>query len=352
MIKFRVLFSGVIIAGSIAAVAAPVSFATAADRPDAAPARCQTVNFTSFSQADQEAALNYWTPQRMATAQTTSKQGGVMSDLPAATTTVCIPVSSATSAPDEPAPGTKAGSVFFNGYPADGELFSGSHANCTGSVLNGNNNHISLVLTAAHCLLGQHDGQVTMTKGSVYVPQYYHGHYPYKTWDSVGFAWKGWIGCSHGKCSINDEDDYAILVLVKHQGLQVGRITGYNGWTIDFKTLESNVHLVGYPRYYTNGKPIPVSIQRPLTTVNTAIIEFPTPGRNLPYWTMPTPGFTTGTSGSPWLINFNNGVGIAIGDLGGYQAGGINASPSYSSSWDYSESNFMAVLSEADRIKN
>lgn len=171
MIRFRVVFSGLIIAGGIAAVAAPVSLASAAARPSASSAPstpCQAVNLTSFSKADQDAALNYWTTQRMATARPAAKSTGITSDLPAATTTVCIPVTFTTATPaSPPARGVKAGSVFFNGYPPDGELFSGNRNFCTGSVVNGGNNHISLILTAAHCLLGQHDGHVTMDKGAV-----------------------------------------------------------------------------------------------------------------------------------------------------------------------------------------
>ena len=304
MIRFRVVFSCLIIAGGLA-VGVPASVASAAASPSAPSAHCQTVNFTSFSTG--------------------------------ATTTECVPVSPATSEPDSAGPANA-----FAGYPADGAVFVLGRRLCSGSVINGGSNHISLVLTAAHCVLYASGGHVKVRTGVWYDPQYDGGPSRFGRWNAVGVAWKGYISCSSRGCTANTEDDYAILVVAKHNGLQVGRVTGYNGWTIDFNTFEPSVRLVGDP----------TNISHPLTTVSNALIVFPTSGRNLPFWRMASPGFSNGTSGSPWLINFRNGVGIAIGDIGGYQQGGATASPSYSSSWDYSESNFLAVVSEADRIRN
>jgi V8-like Glu-specific endopeptidase len=333
MIRFRVMFSCLIIAGGLAAVAVPVSLASAADRPDARSAPCQTVDVTLFSKAEQQAALNYWTPQRMAAARPASSPNGIVSDVPAGTTTVCVPITAATSSSEVPAPaprGSNAQSTFFNGYPADGEIFYGRNRVCSGSVINGGGNHLSLILTAAHCVRGRRAGDF------VYVPEYHSGQAPLGKWSAVGVA-------SH---YANDEEDYAFLVVQKHSGIQVGTKTGANRYEIDFNTSENGVRLVGYPLSDRG--------QRALTTLGNAFVIFPTPAHNLPYWTMATPGFSDGTSGSPWLINFNarTRVGIAIGDIGGYQQGGIHPSPSYSSSWVFTESNFLAVLSAADRIRN
>jgi hypothetical protein len=362
MIRFSVLFSGLVVVGGIAAVAVPVSGASAgASVAVSRGVSCQSVNFTSFSQADQESTLSYWTPVNMGNAKPenpATESTVPLSELEAATTSECVLIPATAGTSPVPASSTTSGSgataqsTWINGYPPEGELFVGKHAFCSGSVLaDGSSGTDSLVLTAAHCVVGERDGKVYLNKGAVFVPQYHQGKSPFGRWKAIGFAWKNWITCSNGECKTHPEYDYAIMVLAKVDGKRIGTVTGENGWGYNTGTSVSNVRLIGYPGYYAKdnkqGKRIPLSKQRPLTTVGTASAV---PESGLPYWRIKSPDFTDGTSGSPWLVEFGQqfpGLGVTIADLGGYERGGVNPSPSYASDWAFDLSSFEAVVAEA-----
>jgi hypothetical protein len=352
MIRFSVLLSCAVLAGGIAVGVVPGAGASAATRP---ATDCQSVNFTPFSQALETAALRYWTSQRMAAAEPqnpATEPTAPASQLKTTTSTVCVSPSTATGAPAVAAAAgvgaTPNGS--FGGYPAEGKLFisnlGGSPGTCTGSVVNGTNqpNNESLVLTAAHCILGSHDGHEYINTSAIFAPKYARGKSPYGRWTATGFAWTNdWMKCTNpDNCPTHPEYDYVILVMAELNGHHLGSVTGQNGWEIDTARTVDGVRLVGYPCCYApknkQGGRIPVSKQLPLTTVGTAVTV--TEGGQL-FRRENSPGFTDGTSGSPWLIRFGGNVGIVIADLGGYEGGGSKPSPSYAPFWNGTFRNVM-----------
>jgi hypothetical protein len=352
MIRFSVLLSCAVLAGGIAVGVVPGAGASAATRP---ATDCQSVNFTPFSQAQETAALRYWTSQRMAAAEPqnpATEPTAPASQLKTTTSTVCVSPSTATGAPAVAAAAgvgaTPNGS--FGGYPAEGKLFisnlGGSPGTCTGSVVNGTNqpNNESLVLTAAHCILGSHDGHEYINTSAIFAPKYARGKSPYGRWTATGFAWTNdWMKCTNpDNCPTHPEYDYVILVMAELNGHHLGSVTGQNGWEIDTARTVDGVRLVGYPCCYApknkQGGRIPVSKQLPLTTVGTAVTV--TEGGQL-FRRENSPGFTDGTSGSPWLIRFGGNVGIVIADLGGYEGGGSKPSPSYAPFWNGTFRNVM-----------
>lgn len=354
MTRFSVLLSAAVLAGGIAVGvgAVPGAGASAAARP---AADCQTVNFTPFSRVQEAAALRYWTPRRMAAAtpqNPATEPTASASQLKTVTSTVCVPLSTATGAPAVAAAarGGAAPNGTFGGYPAEGKLFitnlAGAKGTCTGSVVNGTNqpNNASLVLTAAHCILGSRNGHEYINTSAIFAPKYARGKSPYGRWTATGYAWTSdWMKCANpNKCATHPEYDYLILVMAKLNGQHLGSVTGQNGWEINPARTVDGVRLVGYPCCYApknkQGAPIPVSKQLPLTTVGTAATV--TEGGQL-FRRENSPGFTDGTSGSPWLIRIGHDLGIVIADLGGYEMGGSKPSPSYAPFWNGTFSNVM-----------
>jgi hypothetical protein len=159
---------------------------------------------------------------------------------------------------------------------------------------------------------------------------------PYGTWSVEEVFLNSWMSCTIPlvDCSTNPLNDYAIIVLSPQDGNGVGDITGANGWTINQPDSIDNVTIAG----------IPGTSSDLLTTV-TDIDTVTESGST--YREATTPGFTDGTSGGPWLTDFDTttGLGTLIGDIGGYEEGGPSSgSPSYSDDWT---SGFATVVSDA-----
>ena len=192
--------------------------------------------------------------------------------------------------------------------PAVGALFRtasrrlGSHF-CTASVVDSPAG--DLVITAAHCVTGVPPGRLA------FVPGYRDGRAPYGIWQvSAVFVDQAWAG------SRNPDHDVAFLAVQQDgSAVPVQAVTG--GERLGTTTRPAEwVRVIGYPR----------SKQRPLACG----------GRTRPFGPgqqeFDCAGYTSGTSGGPFLAGFDPGTGggTVIGVIGGYQRGGDTPAVSYS----------------------
>ncbi|MFI8350123.1 trypsin-like serine peptidase [Streptomyces sp. NPDC085596] len=167
---------------------------------------------------------------------------------------------------------------------------------CTASVVHSPGR--DLLITAAHC--------ITHVDGKLFfAPGYRDGRAPYGMWP-VG-AWvlpEGWT-------ADKDEDsDVAFAHVGELDGRRVEDVVGANRFTSGTATGSSAVTLVGHP----DAREVPVMCtDRPVA-------------RGRTQQRVRCPGFTGGTSGSPWV----NGAGQVVGVLGGHERGGSTADVSYS----------------------
>ncbi|RSM66110.1 serine protease [Amycolatopsis sp. WAC 01376] len=195
--------------------------------------------------------------------------------------------------------------------PAIGALFiDGTHF-CTASVVHSAPG--DLLLTAAHCL---HDGEGgEYATGISFAPGYHDGVAPYGYWDvSDPQVPEGWADSS-------DPD------------LDVGFATAHQAGTT--KTLESvtgantlvtgggfahSITLTGYP----DEREAPVVCHGTSSQADTYQMR------------VGCPGFTTGTSGGPWVVDPDPAteLGTVVGVIGGYLYGGDDPDTSYSSYFD------------------
>jgi V8-like Glu-specific endopeptidase len=195
----------------------------------------------------------------------------------------------------------------FGGVAAVGALFSensgrlGTHF-CTATVVH--SPHGDLAVTAAHCLSG--------TSGPIaFVPGYANGQQPFGIWQVnrvyIDDAWQ----------SAQDPDhDVAFLrVSPASDGTRLEDVTGAEqlgtGWA-----APALVQVIGYPD----------SADQPVLCANWTKSFSPT------QLEFDCDGYTTGTSGGPFLAGLSgtSGQGTIIGVIGGYQQGGDTPEVSYS----------------------
>ncbi|GAA2319136.1 hypothetical protein GCM10010234_76880 [Streptomyces hawaiiensis] len=171
---------------------------------------------------------------------------------------------------------------------------AGAHF-CTASVVDAP--HRNLIVTAAHCLGG--DGAL------VFVPGYRNGRAPYGEWRvRRRFLPRGWT-------ERRDEDsDIAFAAVAPRDGKQVQDVVGGNRFVTGTATGATAVTVTGYP----NARETPVSCT-----------DKPT-AHSRTQQRIACPGFSGGTSGSPWV----NGDGQVVGVLGGHDQGGTTPGVSYS----------------------
>jgi V8-like Glu-specific endopeptidase len=196
----------------------------------------------------------------------------------------------------------------INGVPTVGALFltTGTRAHfCTASVVN--STALDLVLTAAHCVYRRH-----YASHIAYVPQWHKGISPDGAWavHTIMVA-RGWVH-SH------DPDlDFAFLAVTPPPGTNrpIQRVTGGLRLGVD-RGYAHRVYVIGYND--RDDKAIGCA---------TTSVEFE--ARQLEFYCN---DFSGGTSGGPWVLNFNalTGHGTVIGDIGGYQLGGDHPWVSYS----------------------
>lgn len=243
------------------------------------------------SAADQAATSAYWTPQRMAAA---------------------TPLDTSTAdQPQDAPPGTPTGTL-FDGVPTVGALFStvGSQAHfCTASVVLSPTRN--LLLTAAHCVYGTNGYQSNVA----FVPGYHDGVAPYGTWPvSALLVAQGW------QTSRDPNLDFAFLsVAADAEGRQLQNVTGGNLLGID-RGYDHTVTVIGYSDTANNPTDQPIMCQTQSFQAMPDQQQFN------------CHGYFDGTSGGPWLIDFDPGTGsgTVIGDIGGYQEGGDYEYTSYS----------------------
>ncbi|MFF3312723.1 trypsin-like serine peptidase [Streptomyces sp. NPDC002952] len=166
---------------------------------------------------------------------------------------------------------------------------------CTASVVHSEGRN--LIVSAAHCLDG--GGRFR------FAPGYRDGRAPYGVWDVgrtyVAEAWR----------RDRDEDsDLAFAVVDDLAGLEVEDVVGGSPLAIGQATGATAVTVTGYPR----------SREVPVTCTARPSAHSGTQQR------VECPGFTGGTSGSPWV----NGDGRVVGVIGGHEEGGNTADVSYS----------------------
>ncbi|MFJ2770438.1 trypsin-like serine peptidase [Streptomyces sp. NPDC087300] len=196
----------------------------------------------------------------------------------------------ATVRPTSPAGAARVGALFDGGL--DGHHF------CTASVVHSKGH--DLIVTAGHCLS---DG-----KGVTFAPGYHDGKAPHGLWkiDRV-YSDEHW---SHDE----DEDhDLAFAVLEPLHGRRIEDVTGANILDTAAGT-DHRVTVTGYPS----------DEQTPRTCTSTAN-RFRAGQQRIG-----CPGFSSGTSGSPWVT----ADGHLIGVLGGYHGGGDTPDVSYSVIFD------------------
>jgi V8-like Glu-specific endopeptidase len=181
---------------------------------------------------------------------------------------------------------------------------------CTASVVDSPTGN--LIVTAAHCMQGEHPDHV------VFVPDYSDGLAPYGLWSVTKVIEdQPWLA------SGDPDDDFAFLVVsqrgskVPVQNLTGGEIVGYG------EPSGGRVVVAGYP----NVQNTPVSCKNIVSAFSATQFEFD------------CDGFTDGTSGSPLLAEqaaIGSGTAtsavsaaMVIGVIGGFEQGGYTASVSY-----------------------
>ncbi|GAA3035015.1 trypsin-like peptidase domain-containing protein [Kitasatospora albolonga] len=215
--------------------------------------------------------------------------------------------------PDVPAPapddGTPSAHAAPAGGPADriGTLFAGGPdgaRGCTASVVSSPGR--SLLVTAAHCvaspLFGRQDDLA-------FAPGYRNGNLPHGSWPvervTLAPAWSE---------RADPEYDVAFLTVGEVGGRRIEDVLGGFRLGTD-RGFGLAVTVTGYP----------VDAEEPITCSNRTGEQSPTQE------SFDCHGYTDGTSGSPWLTEGGEVVGV----VGGYQEGGATERTSYSITFDH-----------------
>jgi len=245
----------------------------------------------------------FWTPERMAEAVPDGDKAAPASPSPAVR-------------PEARGAQAAAPKVdhHFAGVASVGVLFSQdknltTHY-CTASVVKSPGRN--LILTAGHCGPGSH---------AAFVPKYYKGADPHLGIWAVTHAY---IEPGRQDTGPNSNLDFQFDTVADRGGLKLEDQTGGNTLTRT-PGYVNQATVIGYPALANKNKPgdhTDEPIKCPVSTSRLA-------GAGLTQMTMTCDGFYGGTSGSPWLINFNGATGDVIGDLGGQNTGGLDPNVSY-----------------------
>ncbi|MFE9499379.1 trypsin-like serine peptidase [Streptomyces collinus] len=308
-------------AGAIAGLVSTsgaVETASAADaRPvssSATPARSPSAQEPQRWTA--EAAQRFWTDRRMAEAKPfPDVQRPAPADAPSPDTGRSLSQRA----------GIGPGSSHFGGLPMIGRMYmrrgSGSYF-CTASVIN--SRHHNVVLTAGHCMDSR-----AKTGSMAFVPQWTaaeprpHGIFPVAT-DSRGRS-QVWIDQRYydrGHTKGAPWDVAFARLGARSDGKQVQDVVGGNTLVTGRGYAFPKVRLIGYPN----------TDRQPLTCTNSTTRFTPTDGAPGSYLRIACNDYRSGTSGGPFLANFNThtGKGDVVGSIGGWKTGGPTADVSYS----------------------
>lgn len=250
--------------------------------------------------------LAFWTVRRMAAATPLDQRSEV---------------ASASTAASRPSAHT------WTGSPVVGALFlsngSGSHY-CTASVVGTAKK--SMILTAGHCLYGTSG----WAKNIVFVPRYSAGNRPYGTW-TVKYMYVD----SRWKQKRDPDLDFGFAVVGTSGGRRLADVVGANRLVSD-QGYTNTVRVIGYPMKKYAGVDKPIYCNATTHKAFKYQIRFD------------CDGFYGGTSGSPWVKNYNTTTrrGDVLGVIGGYQEGGMYSWRSYSSVFDKDIRHLYAAASQ------
>jgi hypothetical protein len=211
----------------------------------------------------------------------------------------------------------------FDGLPQVGALFQGAWRSephfCTASVVDSPSGDV--IVTAAHCLSGN-------ARDLEFIPGYHDGQAPFGEWNVAGaYASQRWLAHQ------DPQADFAFLTVRSRDiggtertlqsvvgGDRLSTGTQAPRWTV----------VVGYPAGAGGG---------PVICLNQAVARHGYPSFRCG-------GFVSGTSGGPWLADYDTqtGRGDLYGVTGGRHQGGCVNWVSYSSSFD---ADTMAVYEQA-----
>jgi hypothetical protein len=213
-------------------------------------------------------------------------------------------------------PGDTVGTLFTR---PDGHL---NHHFCTASVVASKSG--DLIITAAHCLTNI---SLTPIGSIVFAPGYANGRFPRGIWAVTRkFVDAQW------KANENRDDDVAFL--------EVRRLAGH-GVPADQIAPDVSLQRAAGAEQLRFGAPLPATIravgypdrqETPVSCRTRAVAFQPGPLNQVKFV---CPGFTDGTSGGPFLTDYDraSGTGTIIGVIGGYQQGGNSPGISYSSAF-------------------
>ncbi len=195
--------------------------------------------------------------------------------------------------------GLRVGALFV--HAAGGNHF------CTASVVDSPGKN--LLITAAHCIHGG-KGSTGYRSDIVFIPDYRHGVEPFGVWTPAKL-----LVAPQWADSSDPDYDVGFVVLQPHDHENIQEVLGANQLGADLASRYL-VHVTGYPG----------SSEAPLTCVNWTSRVSSTALR------FACPGYSGGTSGSPWVIKFSPRwhTGTIIGVIGGYKEGGDTPYVSYS----------------------
>lgn len=177
---------------------------------------------------------------------------------------------------------------------------------CTASVVDSPGS--DLLITAAHCINSGKGG--SYRQDIVFVPGYRDGLAPFGIWTVRRLlVAPQWAGAS------DPDFDVGFVVLNSLDGKNIEDILGANRLGLD-ASYQYLVRVTGYPK----------SDASPITCLNY------TSEQSVSQLRFECGGYTGGTSGSPWMTNFDprTRTGTIVGVLGGYQQGGDTQAISYS----------------------
>ncbi|GAA4620991.1 hypothetical protein GCM10023196_007120 [Actinoallomurus vinaceus] len=194
------------------------------------------------------------------------------------------------------------GALFYNNG-------SGKHY-CTASIINAPKQN--LLLTAAHCLYNPHNHK--WNSNVAFVPGYSAGHRPRGVWPI-------WMMAVDKRWANNADADLDFGFAAVNG--RIAHTIGYNTIWIN-EGFNRRVTVIGYPAKAHNPPDKPISCAN--TTFKQAKYQ----------QGFDCKGFYGGTSGSPWMMNYNSHTqtGYVIGALGGYQEGGSVDWRSYAAVFD------------------
>ncbi|MEV0091767.1 trypsin-like peptidase domain-containing protein [Streptomyces sp. NPDC050738] len=180
-----------------------------------------------------------------------------------------------------------------------GSMEDGDHS-CTASVVSSEGR--DMLVTAAHCLDGISIRDLT------FVPGYHDGVAPYGEWDIA------WTSAAPEWNYGGDEDaDVGFAAVEPKDGVRIQDVVGAYALGID-QAPDSTVTVTGYPSDF----------EVPVTCTGTARAYTDQ------QWIIGCPGFSGGTSGSPWVT----ADGKVVGVIGGHEQGGDTDDISYSVRFD------------------